>query len=275
MKIFNAGLAFAVIAMIFSIVPALAQSGTGISGGGLWKVVSGALQPINSSWTIGTSSDRVAGVYATVIDGSSIVINGSIPGGVTTPWISATSSVTSTFISVSTTNLRVENASSTFFLSGASAITSATSPIPTSTSLDVNGIPQLFYAFNATNTNCVYWTPGTIRGAWNGGNIQPTITWTVPTGTGDVVWRLGAASLADNSYIGNAFSGPFSYATATAGGGYFRQTDTMSALTVEGATANTPMRFQLCRMAQPGDTFGSDAYMEVITGKYSTPNISD
>lgn len=187
---------------------------------------------------------------------------------------------------LSTTNINIAssgaikvgggNASSTFFLSGASALIGSAAPIPTSTSLVVNGIPSQFYAFNASTTNCIYWTPGTLRGAWDAGVITPSITWTSATGSGAVVWRLRSQSEADNTYVGNPFSGIASFATTTHGNGYFRQRDAMDTLTVEGAAAGVGMRWELCRIGgSAGDTLGQDAYVEFIDGKYGISKYSD
>lgn len=174
------------------------------------------------------------------------------------------------------TSTRFINSSSTFFLSGASALVSDTAPIPTSTSVTVNGIPNQFYAFNATTTNCVYWVPGTLRGAWDATQITPTISWTSASGSGDVVWRLRAQSLADGTNLGSTFTGVASYATGTFSLAYFRDVIPMTALTVQNAAAYVPIRWELCREAgNSGDTFGGDAYAEMVMGKYYATNQSD
>lgn len=178
---------------------------------------------------------------------------------------------------VSSSALIASNASSTFFLSGASALVSTVAPIPTSTSFLAGTMPNQLYLFNATYTNCIYWTPGQLRGAWTGGNLTPVVSWLpAVTGTGDVVWRFGAQSLPDNTYVGTAFTGPFSYATSTVGNNLTRQIENMDSVAVQSAASNVPIRFEACRMGgQAGDTFGGDAYLELIKGEYSTPNVSD
>lgn len=169
------------------------------------------------------------------------------------------------------------DASSTFFLSGASALISTTAPIPTSTAFMAGTIPNQLYLFNATNTNCVYWTPGQLRGSWVGGSVVPRVSW-IPatTGTGAVVWRFAAQSLADGSNVWDAFTGPYAFATSTIGNNLVRQIEAMDTLTVQGEASGVPIRFEACRIGgQTGDTFGGDAYLEVIAGEYLTPSYSD
>ena len=59
---------------------ATAQTGFGVGGANLWKLVSGALQPTVSPGTIGSASDRVDAVYADLLDGTSVVIGGAVSG---------------------------------------------------------------------------------------------------------------------------------------------------------------------------------------------------
>jgi hypothetical protein len=53
-----------------------AQVNSAVGGQSLWKMVSGALQPMVSSWTIGSSASRVAKVWATDIDTTSLTFAG-------------------------------------------------------------------------------------------------------------------------------------------------------------------------------------------------------
>jgi hypothetical protein len=169
------------------------------------------------------------------------------------------------------------NASSTISLSGASALALSTGAIPTSTTVEVNSMPYLMYAFNASTTNCVYWMPPEMPGGWDGSLLKPRVTWTAATGTGAVVWRMRAMSQGDNSYLGvNFTSASPSYSTSTLGSGYYRQTEAMDNLTVLGATSGTAIRFEMCRLAtSAGDTLGADAYLELVGIDYGRAYFSD
>lgn len=168
------------------------------------------------------------------------------------------------------------NASSTFYMSGASGLIGTTAPLPTSTAIVASNVPSQVYAFNASTTNCVYWVPFALRGAWDAALLKPIVSWISTSGTGDVVWRLRAQSEADDTYVGAPFSGVASYATSTAGLGYFRQRENMDALTVENATAGIGIRFEMCRIGgSEGDTLGGDAYLELVEGEYGLGSFSD
>lgn len=47
-----------------------------VSGQTIWKVISGAIQPVVSSWTIGSSSNRIAKIWATDLDTSTLTFGG-------------------------------------------------------------------------------------------------------------------------------------------------------------------------------------------------------
>ena len=119
---------------------ATAQTGFGVGGANLWKLVSGALQPTVSPGTIGSASDRVDAVYADLLDGTSVVIGGAVSGnmivsgsvtaygGFTGPTFVATSTladstfnrltwVSSTGTNTTSTNLFATNLSATNILS--------------------------------------------------------------------------------------------------------------------------------------------------------------
>lgn len=74
------GMALAGAVSMSIAAPAFAQSGFGFGGGGVWKVVSGALQPITSTWTIGSASDRVDAIYTDLLDATNVVVSGVVPG---------------------------------------------------------------------------------------------------------------------------------------------------------------------------------------------------
>ena len=119
---------------------ATAQTGFGVGGANLWKLVSGALQPTVSPGTIGSASDRVDAVYADLLDGTSVVIGGAVSGnmivsgsvtaygGFTGPTFVATSTladstfnrltwVSATGTNTTSTNLFATNLSATNILS--------------------------------------------------------------------------------------------------------------------------------------------------------------
>lgn len=58
-----------------------AQTGFGVGASNLWKLISGnVIAPIQSTFTLGNSSNRLAGIYATTLDATSLVVGGSVPG---------------------------------------------------------------------------------------------------------------------------------------------------------------------------------------------------
>ena len=60
-----------------------AQSGFGISSSGFFKRVSGVISPIISTDTIGSSGNRVAGIYTSLLDATSLAIGGAVSGDLT------------------------------------------------------------------------------------------------------------------------------------------------------------------------------------------------
>jgi hypothetical protein len=208
---------------------------------------------------------------------ASLLVNGQLvclANGTNCPSSYAALTVTT----LTTTNITTPSgtASSTFFLSGASALISNVNPVPTSTTMYSGGIPVQAYAFNASTTNCVYTVKGQLRGAWDAGTIRPWLTWTSATGTGATVWRVRAQSLGDDTYEFSSFDGAPSYVTSTLGQGYYAQTELMDLLTVQNAAAGVPIRFEICRLAtSAGDTLDQDAYAELLTAEYSLGAYSD
>ena len=58
-----------------------AQTGFGVGASNLWKLVSGnVIVPIQSAFTLGNSSNRLAGIYATTLDATSLVVGGTVTG---------------------------------------------------------------------------------------------------------------------------------------------------------------------------------------------------
>ncbi|MFA6006898.1 MAG: tail fiber domain-containing protein [Candidatus Paceibacterota bacterium] len=113
-------------ATFIAAVGASAQMGGGISVPSLWKKITGGVHPIVLTDTIGTSADRVAGVYSDLIDGTSFVIGGAVVGnltvggsatiygGVTAPTFVATSTLAdSTFNRLTWVNATGTNTTST------------------------------------------------------------------------------------------------------------------------------------------------------------------
>lgn len=58
-----------------------AQTGFGVGASNLWKLISGnVIAPIQSTFTLGNSSNRLAGIYATTLDATSLVVGGTVTG---------------------------------------------------------------------------------------------------------------------------------------------------------------------------------------------------
>lgn len=60
-----------------------AQAGFGISSSGFFKRLSGALIPLVSTDTIGSSGNRIAGIYTSLLDATSLAIGGAVSGDLT------------------------------------------------------------------------------------------------------------------------------------------------------------------------------------------------
>lgn len=58
-----------------------AQTGFGVGASNLWKLISGTvIVPIQNTFTLGNGSNRIAGIYATTLDATSLVVGGTVPG---------------------------------------------------------------------------------------------------------------------------------------------------------------------------------------------------
>lgn len=73
-----------------------------VGGNTLWKLTGGAIQPVVSTWTIGSSANRVAKIWATDIDSTSLSI-GSVSGNLDLGGFSLTNAlgVTTTALTIS------------------------------------------------------------------------------------------------------------------------------------------------------------------------------
>lgn len=190
-------------------------------------------------------------------------------------WVSATGSIINLNSAGNITTAGVDSFATLTLAGGSGAIT-ATAPIPTSTTLITGSFPEYTFAMDATNTNCIYWGPVWIRDAWNAGTMNPRLQFTNVSGTGDTIWSLRAQSVANSDYMGAPFSAAKSYATGTVGVGYTATNTIMTALTVGGAAAGTPMKFELCREGSHGqDSFGGTAYPNSVKIEYGINKYSD
>lgn len=76
---------------------ATAQMGGGISVASLWYSVGNALLPTNPNATIGSATQRIAGIYATTVDAATLTIGGAATGTITGSNFVGTQNILSTF----------------------------------------------------------------------------------------------------------------------------------------------------------------------------------
>jgi len=100
-----------------------------------------------------------------------------------------------------------------------------------------------------------------LSASWTG-NIDLTIKWRIAATTGDVVWAVQTACVADGESLDPAWN-TASTVTDTAQGTTLRMNSaTMSAVTVTGCAAGEELFFRLYRDANNGsDTVAGDAFM--------------
>jgi len=117
---------------------------------GFWKRVGGALLPIRATDSIGSSAQRIPTVYATNLDGVNLVINGSAPGGITLPWVDATSTSRASNIQrLIVGNSTTTNATTTNQFVSSLFATSGNIPLLTSAGINFTNATGT----NATTTN--------------------------------------------------------------------------------------------------------------------------
>ena len=182
-----------------------AQMGGGISVPSLWKKITGGVHPIVTTDTIGTSADRVAGVYADLLDGTSFVIGGAVVGDLTVggsatayggfagPTFVATSTLAdSTFERLTWVNATGTNATSTnLFATNLSATNVLSSFIPSTNNTYDIGSPSLL------------WKNLFVGSVSATGNISPTADNTYNIGDVGKEWKNVNAEivLANNQLI--------------------------------------------------------------------------
>jgi len=57
-----------------------AQVNSAVGGQSIWKMVSGSIQPMVSSWTLGSSSSRISEIWATTLNATSLTVAGTASG---------------------------------------------------------------------------------------------------------------------------------------------------------------------------------------------------
>lgn len=196
----GAGFAFCLIGIVN------AQMGGGISTPSLWKKITGGIHPIVTTDTIGTSADRVAGVYSDLIDGTSLVIGGAVAGNlsvngtITAPVVVATSTladssfqrltwVQATGTHTTSTNLFVTNSQATNFTA-----TNATATYFAVTNVNSDLIPLANNTYDIGAFGLAWkniYTSGTsyVSGIESGGIIMPSLNNTYDLGAVTSSWK--------------------------------------------------------------------------------------
>lgn len=279
------GIAAVTVGMSLSFaLPAMAQTGFGQGSASLWKLVSSVLLPINTAWSIGGASNRIAAIYTSLLDATSVVIGGAVTGnmvvnglvtaynGFTGPTVVATStSADSTF-----NRLSVGNATATGLV-----WSNATGTNTTSTNLSVTRLQsELTPAANNS------FDLGSAAKSWS--NV-------FASGTASTLYGInftnatGTSATTTNFYSTNLFAGMVSSTTsftdATSTAMRFLATSfgsaTQPSLSFAGDSDTGFYRFDANRMMMSGNgtnifLFGSGAsysYGNLLGGSNNTYDI--
>lgn len=116
-----------------------------------------------------------------------------------------------------------------------------------------------------------------MRKGWNEGTISAFFTWSVTSGTGNVVWGIQAVALSDNDIIDAAFGTAVTVTDGVTAVGDVMQTAETSACTIAGSPAEGDwVVFQIYRDAvNASDTLTTDARLHGVTLIYSTASLND
>lgn len=256
-----------IIAMLLLPATANAQLGGGIGSANYWKLNGTALNPVNSAWTIGSSSNRVAKIWTTDLDASTLLITSLSANGCLTAGGTATSTLCGTGNShvggTLTSSSTVEMVAGTSFSgSGAKYIFGRNdsspnqfqfnSPANTLFNFTVNNVPQVTVSSTAVNflDNSLTSTGGgSLTGTWsdlgtvttidiNGGTLDGTViggasaaaaSFTTVSQSGLTTWSAGTAVTAGSYQIGrdNSATNLLAFNVPTGSGLSFRVQDTL------------------------------------------------
>lgn len=93
------GLGISIASLIGALLIAGLAHGQGFGAASLWKLSGIVLSPANSNWTIGSTGNRLAGVYTNTLDALSLAISSAVSGN-----LSVTGDITARSITVTSTS---------------------------------------------------------------------------------------------------------------------------------------------------------------------------
>lgn len=158
----------------------LRRGGGGVLSREFWTESNGVLIPTNPNATLGSSSNRVAGIYADTLDAVTLTISGSVPGNLTvTGTIAVLGTGTSTFAGA---------VSSTRFIAndGSLSAPAFTFGDDTNTGIYSPSNGQIYFVLNGS-FNLALLSTGVIANT----HIRPNANAVYDIGSTGVAWRNG------------------------------------------------------------------------------------